>query len=1454
MRLDDCLQQYVKSFEREQMGGEQLLHITHQELEELGVTRIGHQELILEAVDLLCALNYGLETENLRTLSHKLNASAKNLQNFILGRRRGGHYDGRASRRLPNDFLTSVVDLIGAAKNLLAWLDRLFAARLMGRVTAVGKDCTVYETENKILHVCKTLAGICDHIISLSSDSLVSQSAHLEVVHLTSIMPSEGLGMYIKSTYDGLHVITGTTENSPADQCKKIHAGDEVIQVNHQTVVGWQLKNLVNALREDPCGVILTLKKRPQNTLSSTPALLRNVRWKPLGLQPVPTSPTSTSPTPGGTLGMSKMDAPSMQDVYILSPVSGLYSTREEMGLMSCDDISRYSVSSQSGSKGSEAVSYYLDQDSGQFFSLLEGDGPPGPDYDRGRNTGVRRRDKTPTHDSDNSLLRYLSDDKILVIEEEPEGLGRESRRDSTRRSRRKSRNPSSPSFPISPSMLSSTLRLDQPPDALPRGADTLRADTTDRYSGSGSSGAASMRKSLHHYTSLRTKTKKRSKGSLTSASRRRISCKDLGHGDCEGWLWKKKDAKGYFTQKWRKYWFILKESCLYWYTNQNDEKAEGFISLPEFRIDRAIECRRKFAFKACHPKIKSFFFATDCLEEMNRWMNRLGLAAIGYTPDDKVPRPDEDYWSESDQDEVNSSSPFPEPKHGRHFSSESTHSHSSAEDQRGDSMGMGTGTGSTSTHSSGCRSSHRERRSWQDLIETPLTSAGLHFLQTAPGESDYGGLMGSMAGEMGLYGGLGRQGMSPERRRQATLPVRRHHAAERDRERDGPFPLERGPYSHSHTHRRSHKQRSQSLPRNRDPMPGKLLHTSAHMEERSEDEEDEGQAADMLQGEEVDLTLTGPLLGVSDLRELRVDSRERRVSEGRERRVSEGREPEPLDGLEQLYRALEQANVTALGDPKPCSRQELRRCFTQRARDPLLNDRLHRVRALRSTLKAKESELAVICALLEDPGLCSQTFREWKQWHSELYSDICQLSPGTNVNARAREFFSKESLTTKNALSISLYLIGCITGSMSHRPLYHCCSKYQVVIVAVPTVLGIASIRVCTESEAPADGLVKREKDVFYYLKDPPPEFLPRFGTITMAGLLGMFLARKGSRFKRVAVPLGLMSAGASVCYPAQAVAVLKVTGKKVYAAGNWSKAAVSSLFTPKPQELVPKETAAPQFNSHEAAAAVPNPEPTAVEEVISSAVQSSTIPEIEVESAESVPVSDESAVTVVPEEASSVTLADISPDQTPTETNTDPVAHSVPAEATTTTEEIPAPVESEEPSDKKQAAEDESTDVSTAESTPSVEPETGESAPLEAAPLEVAPLEAAPLEAAALEVAPLEVAPLEVAPVEVAPVEAAEVESVPSSEEPPAPKASEEPAAAVESADPEPAPQPEVAAPPQVEETPAPTLTPPPPPPPQQPEVNSSKDGSGFKADPAIMDFGQSSPEDEDLYSTRS
>lgn len=44
------------------------------------------------------------------------------------------------------------------------------------------------------------------------------------------------------------------------------------------------------------------------------------------------------------------------------------------------------------------------------------------------------------------------------------------------------------------------------------------------------------------------------------------------------------------------------------------------------------------------------------------------------------------------------------------------------------------------------------------------------------------------------------------------------------------------------------------------------------------------------------------------------------------------------------------------------------------------------------------------------------------------------------------------------------------------------------------------------------------------------------------------------------------------------------QVTGKKVYAAGQWSSAAVSSLFVSKPQEADAKDPTSPQPQvSHE-------------------------------------------------------------------------------------------------------------------------------------------------------------------------------------------------------------------------------------------------------------------------------
>ncbi|KAJ6663284.1 hypothetical protein lerEdw1_010420 [Lerista edwardsae] len=108
--------------------------------------------------------------------------------------------------------------------------------------------------------------------------------------------------------------------------------------------------------------------------------------------------------------------------------------------------------------------------------------------------------------------------------------------------------------------------------------------------------------------------------------------------------------------------------------------------------------------------------------------------------------------------------------------------------------------------------------------------------------------------------------------------------------------------------------------------------------------------------------------------------------------------------------------------------------------------------------------------------------------------------------------------------------------------------------------------------------------KDAYVYMKNPPPEFLPKVGVITISGLTGLVLARKGSRFKKIAYPLGLGTLGVCVCYPVQSVLVAKVTSKKVYAASHKTYAAVGSLWTkrstakgPPAQDKAVEEAAEP-------------------------------------------------------------------------------------------------------------------------------------------------------------------------------------------------------------------------------------------------------------------------------------
>uniref|UniRef100_A0A4W4HGK0 PH domain-containing protein n=1 Tax=Electrophorus electricus TaxID=8005 RepID=A0A4W4HGK0_ELEEL len=92
--------------------------------------------------------------------------------------------------------------------------------------------------------------------------------------------------------------------------------------------------------------------------------------------------------------------------------------------------------------------------------------------------------------------------------------------------------------------------------------------------------------------------------------SRRRVSVKELDPADHQGWLYRKNESKVFLGIKWKKYWFVLKKTSLYWYTNQMAEKADGYINLTDFLIDRAMECKKKYVVTATPqtPHFTPFF------------------------------------------------------------------------------------------------------------------------------------------------------------------------------------------------------------------------------------------------------------------------------------------------------------------------------------------------------------------------------------------------------------------------------------------------------------------------------------------------------------------------------------------------------------------------------------------------------------------------------------------------------------------------------------------------------------------------------------------------------------------------------------------------------------------------------------------------------------------------------
>ncbi|XP_035023633.1 interactor protein for cytohesin exchange factors 1 isoform X2 [Hippoglossus stenolepis] len=416
-----------------------------------------------------------------------------------------------------------------------------------------------------------------------------------------------------------------------------------------------------------------------------------------------------------------------------------------------------------------------------------------------------------------------------------------------------------------------------------------------------------SMAADDYNPVSLRHKSKKKSRGGNGTMSRRRISVKELGQPDHQGWLYRKKESKGFLGMKWKKFWFVLKKTALYWYNNQLAEKAEGFIDLTNFMIDRAIECKKKHAFKACHPQVMMFYFAAESHEEMNLWLNKLGLASIKYEPTEQNPAA-ECYSEASDHEEAESTEIPPPPYSEQTLRNSveaptppgSTHQgtlpppySSAAPSEANCSLSSPV---STMTSQSSASSLAKHRQSWLDLVS-----------QASP-----------PAGETAVV-------CSAQVHSQQQLP--REEAEEQGEEVDG------GP---------------------------QVMESSVHR-------------------------------GPSDV----VFKEDNTAAEGEAQKESSGAQDEGdhgngSDEMERLYIHLKQASLSPIGNRKPSTKREFRASFVKRCKNHTINDKLHLIRTLNSTLKSKEADLQVIEQLLTKQELTSHKFKEWKEANGPLVQEIC--------------------------------------------------------------------------------------------------------------------------------------------------------------------------------------------------------------------------------------------------------------------------------------------------------------------------------------------------------------------------------------------------------------------------------------------------------------------------------
>jgi len=270
--LEDTVYPYAHFFLNNDVTGQGLLNLTVDDLYKLHVEKLGHQEIILESLELLRNFHYNLDQENLQYISLRLSCKARSLFNEMCMK----PVKAGEKQVVVAPVMASVADVLESVRQLLSWLERkpfdrsdeyhgvrtTLISLSLELATNAQRDTFAETPLDVIKSCCDKLGNLADKVIQEFTDSLILQPASLDVATVRK-RADEELGIVVESPQPGIHLVTEVRMLNPS---ARLEAGDEIVQVNYQTIVGWQNKKVVQLMAENPVELILTLKKRPRHS------------------------------------------------------------------------------------------------------------------------------------------------------------------------------------------------------------------------------------------------------------------------------------------------------------------------------------------------------------------------------------------------------------------------------------------------------------------------------------------------------------------------------------------------------------------------------------------------------------------------------------------------------------------------------------------------------------------------------------------------------------------------------------------------------------------------------------------------------------------------------------------------------------------------------------------------------------------------------------------------------------------------------------------------------------------------------------------------------------------------------------------------------------------------------------------------------------------------------------